>query len=690
MDKLFYTRKNLKVLTNIVRDKFEKDAGLRIGDKFDGEVLNAIKYVRKTSSTITGNKTKEEYLIEMNKQVLSICIPRISGAIESVQSRSRDETPSDGYSVSRPTKTENPVDSNLDAMLDRITRERAPNTNQVLPVNFEDKVDDNMASPDDLFKKAMQERPDLVFNPPKQPAARVDDVYAPAPVMQPSDPSVIVEPPPRVDVNTILGSEIPDPKKLYESQKLAESQQLADTMQDNYISDYPVIRRRDHKYSKKVNYVVVDSRDRDFELFPNPNKFQVKFAPTGDSISIPEQFCADDGTVVYELPRKFKGDDKGANIPDVFNNIYSVEVIEAIVPGIDRFIIGTCPVGSRESPTAVGINILNEQYVLLNVKELEGYDTPYVGTSDAITKSLAKLRFAGSFGVTSQFISFTTVDGEKKYYNPSALGKIDKMTLNLTRHNGRTVNFGQDRIKVFSIGIGDIAPAGVFSCESQTAVEDGEVQLHMTRITIVKTGDAGSEDYEDVVCGHCLDNGNLLYFYDTVSCEDTVFFTENVKLDTTNFPCVRANIVKGQYVVGINFNKFLRKGDYLRINCGLHKILEMSNDGMTLVLEDKVIPFDIEKLGFVKKNDKGVHTVQRQDFMALNDISGYNAVKIIDECTFDINFPYERLSQDFLENYHSGDVFYINHKLQVSYTFRIETLEQNPHPLQSEIVGFTH
>ena len=52
---------------------------------------------------------------------------------------------------------------------------------------------------------------------------------------------------------------------------------------------------------------------------------------------------------------------------------------------------------------------------------------------------------------------------------------------------------------------------------------------------------------------------------------------------------------------------------------------------------------------------------------------------------FELNYPYELLTAEYRDNYYSNDFFFIKQRLQLSYTFRIVTLEKDPELLEASI-----
>lgn len=490
------------------------------------------------------------------------------------------------------------------------------------------------------------------------------------------------------------------------------------------------------KYIKRQYYVNIDSRDRDLEVYPDVNKFQVKFAPSSDSNEV-FQYRDASGEILYQTHKNFLGDGHGASLPEIFNNIFSIECVSAIVPYDITYVCGICPYQYNGSTTdenkvasanqftswpygpvynaptgqlagqnlGVATSVLDEPYLLLNVDELEG-NNPYIGTNKATTNTFAKLLHDGYFGVLTSFIQMKTDHGERKTFKPQAFGKLDKMTLNLNKHNGIRYNFGTDKIFVRRF-----EPAG-------------EGEDCMTNVIIVPPDDDCGEC--GVSHGHCLKPGNLIYMYDTVDCvNNEIRFFEHVQPTVANAEDVGASVADGgsELVItatvakgggtSVNFAAFINIGDYIMIESATNgkyalRVNRFSGNGFQMYV-DKPDDFDtpavaITKFGFYKKNMKGITSEAKGKFNYIDGkrVCGTEDGDYEDEegntwpanSVFKINFPYanlpERLKSKYLTfgdtNDTQSEVFFIKKKMQVSYTFRITVLEQDINKVHSSMV----
>ena len=497
------------------------------------------------------------------------------------------------------------------------------------------------------------------------------------------------------------------------------------------------------KYIKREYYINIDSRDRDLEIYPNVNRFQIKFSPSSDSNDM-FQYTDVAGNVLYETRKTVFGDGHGASLPDIFENIYSVECVSATIPYDITYVCGICPYQHNsyqidQNMTATGApnqftswpygpvyntpsgalagsnlgiatSVLDEPYLLLNVDELEG-NNPYIGTNKTTTNTFAKLLHDGYFGVLTSFIQLKTGYSEKKLYKPQALGSIDKMTLNLLKHNGIHYNFGNDKLFVKKF-----LPVNGDACSTQIIIIPPEDDC----------GDCGKSQ------GHCLRPGNLIYMYDTMDCvNNEILFYKNVQPvlskarelgegsnstlvideeEDNDRLVITATVVNSSGVTrSVNLGSFIDVGDYLTIvdsSSGTKyysRVSAINGGGDTLITErpDGYIEAGSKVLGFSKKNMKGINSNNKGAF---NYIDGKRVCATVDEditsdgetfaanTSFLINFPYKnlpkRLKNVDLEFGSSGqsEIFFIKKRMQVSYTLRITTLEQNINNVPSSMI----
>jgi hypothetical protein len=141
------------------------------------------------------------------------------------------------------------------------------------------------------------------------------------------------------------------------------------------------IQEPDINYSKVEYYLTVSSRDRDTSLYPNGSQFSIT------------------------LPREFK-------------NVYSIELLQAIIPNQN--------------------SVINEPYLILTVDELD--DIMY-SNNKTIAEGFAMLMLTPPNG---NFISIDNRIHENTvlYFGTNNKAKLSKMTIKITDVDGNIFDFG--------------------------------------------------------------------------------------------------------------------------------------------------------------------------------------------------------------------------------------------------------
>tara|TARA_Y100000991_G_scaffold213503_1_gene199337 strand:- start:1415 stop:2761 length:1347 start_codon:yes stop_codon:yes gene_type:complete len=156
-------------------------------------------------------------------------------------------------------------------------------------------------------------------------------------------------------------------------------------------------KRLFERNTKEIEYyVTIDSNDRDKEKWKDPNNYQIIFGPTSDS---------------------------GKNIGyinQIFNNVQSVELIEAIIP----------------RKTKNGTNYDTLPYILLEIPEL---GSVYQGTNDFLRKTFSQLVFDNVVG-NYRYCSFSNKKKINKFFNPRIA--LNRLTIQFLKPNGEFYNFG--------------------------------------------------------------------------------------------------------------------------------------------------------------------------------------------------------------------------------------------------------
>lgn len=592
----------------------------------------------------------------------------------------------------------------------------------------------------------------------------------------------------------LIIKESDDPKNLfYKKDKEVEDELNRINMKslnDHYES--PVILPKNIKTYNDDFYITIDSRDRNLEIYPSPSSFQVKFSPASDSIERQQQLDSNNN-IIYESTVKYIGNPAGAGISRTYSNILEMKLLHCIVPLGVKWICGNSPsdyydgacTGGENnslcipygpkysSDTGIAVSILNEPYLLLNIDELEG---PYEGTNDANSKAFAKLILSSDwkrdyfFSQISSFVYMGTAGCETYKYRPTNLGTIDKMTMNLKRHDGDLYSFGDDKLYVKYI------------CKGSENKKTGK-----NNVKIVVQGT--HKDYIDCsITDIGIVPGELLYFYDTrpteahmikfhrdlhITCMTVLKKKElnkyslgvgkkNTKTtDTTLDNTICSNSVKTDN----NFKRVDKKQKYIKINASIVKINNLTDEQsdiekLGIDCEKKEYKVDFSKflfignyLGIVYKTSSGevhsellkVYCVDRYDVIVMKPTNYTDGDEILkfgfaenynrgststnknslfsrggkraccvkknccpggecgggggsegdcgvcnsgdEELSFEIDFPYDKLP-DHIQKcaYFENEIFFIQQKLQVSYTMKLTEVRKEEKDFRSLLV----
>lgn len=483
-----------------------------------------------------------------------------------------------------------------------------------------------------------------------------------------------------------------------------------------FNTGYPLVNPHTNDYVRRQWYVDINSRNRNLEVYPNSNYFQVKFSPTSDGFDVSNNLNPD-GSVDFENVRKFLGDDKGASIPVGYNNILELRCISAIVPHASRFVSGIYPtkyngarVDENDTTTAgstavngqfkswpygpvynsnnIGVptNVLDEPYLMLEVPEIDG---PYESTNTTGNKAFAKLIHDAYYGILTSFVQMRTAHNETRLYAPTDLGRLDRMTMELKKSDGLLYDFGQDKLFIESIDEGDEVDNNEAGCD-----------FNGKRLTKIKIS-TDDPQYNGKQCSHGLHPGELIYLYDTQPClSDVIYFNDiNVPsldiVSSTSIAITAIQTLSNGSTQNVDFTSFLEIRDVIALNNKLYTVIDFQNNGRTVIIE---VPssfnnnMNVTRFGFAKRIKRGT-TSNNTDL--LNYIGGFRVFNTVDDdpTSFYLIFPYEclpnHLKSDNGGTYEAKDIFFIKHKLQVSYTLEVVTLEKNYHPLTSEIIEKT-
>ena len=461
------------------------------------------------------------------------------------------------------------------------------------------------------------------------------------------------------------------------------------------------------KLIEKNFNVIFDSSDRDLYEYPNQNDFQVKFSPAGNNYRY-ENYYDKYGTLILMEKIVVYGDGSNVSVNETFDNINSVACNSANVP------LNIIYIGSNENNIGTPINVFKEPYLYLVIPELRG---PYRGGNLFAYNSFAKMIMDYSSNINTSGIDVksnyttlsTSAENEFFLYEPVSGGKIDKMTLKLLNKNGVPFNFGIDKLFVEGFKKGNLSYNSYCGEKYETTI-----------ITIQNINDEYikycSIYYKAGPCNflnsHPVQSGDLLYFYNTIPQNDQVVFLEdyiyisNTKINKNNnnitfYFSYKKIIDNEEKTVSVNLGDLINdkiniEKNYFAVN-GYYLVLFNNKTNkyyyfkILFLDENSVICYNLEnlynfkdytyiKIGIAKNNLRGSNN---EDSLSFFNKSGYRVIKVgtteNNKWEIETDFPYNNLPANLKENsvYYPGDIFFIQEKMQISYTFTITIKTKN-------------
>ena len=797
MDKQFYSTNNFTILQQVLNDKLEQKYNVgfdQVSSK--KELFNIMNHVYKKHGNTAPSVTF------LNKKIIDVCLPLFN---KQLSNQIKEQTPVTTTPHGLPFP-QNTLKRDID--LEKEYEERRSQLQEFpvqhtmhqsampqkpkKPLSFREPDEDKPIDPDKLYQEALNRRNDIPlpldeYGNPINPNSssslqeqilQVESEYEKQVMGEhnPLDGHFIGDMQENVLDTDIRVKKSDDPHNMFkmmsEGPSLEEQRNQNSGIDQNLISMFnkakeeEVQKRETENFQfknsiitppnvteqrKKVHYITIDSRDRDLEVYPNPNIFQVKFGPASNS-RVQGIYRDKNNNVIYDASNITIEGERGATIPNVLNNIRSIQCEQAIVPHTPTYVCGTCPyyynsfqidqnkVTSDDQFTSykygpinqveagsndvIGIytNVLDEPYLLLCIDEL---DQSYNGTNTGNRNAFAKLVHDNYYGTLTAFVQMRTAESEPFYYEPSPLGKLDKMTMRLLKCNALPYDFGRDKLYVYQFSEGDncVTLCGTTSKTTKvTIVSNSSIYTDTnTEEAIVhyEASDDGSCGTANTAINHCLKPGNKIYFYDTYPCDvDTINFHPNVVIAGVD-PLVINSSGSGvatDYVVTayvdpngtgptnveyVNFGVFLDIDDYLLINNVPYLVKATSTTSVTIRKfytgqpDPDAADLSSVRFSFAKKVRGGIKSKNRTH---INYIDGWRVCSAYDPSvsgdvakhSFEIDYPYSWLPDRLkttgdLDDTHY-EAFFIKHQLQLSYTFKITTIENNFMQLRAEIV----
>ena len=443
----------------------------------------------------------------------------------------------------------------------------------------------------------------------------------------------------------------------------------------------------------KTDYIVIDSRYRNFELFPNQCNFIVKFSPSDNNFLF--NTYIENGISIIKEKKIVIGSQSDNDVGETFDNIYSVHLDNVIVPA-HSFEYNTY-YNNNNNISELSLTIFKDSYLLLEIPELR---SPYKGGNTNFKKSFAVLRINHGSSLTSITYSnnFTNLitPNEVMIYDPSSLGKLDKFSIKLNNKNGRIYNFGIDKLFINNFSQGSLNYLGICG-KKEYSTKFEIVRSHSEYKKICK--DYYNINNCDILSNNPLIMRDLIYFYHIIPNEnEMIFFEDNIKIDvfkkTTNniklslfykidntkhvinhlhlfnsFKTVNENLNNYYIIIIVNGNKY-----YLKVS-------HIDEDFIYLDKYDNLPNFNKNKvkIGLSKGNKSGSNNEQLD---SLFYSSGFNVTSVentedigdsLGKYIIEIDFPYNNLPDYIKENnFTNDDLFLIQDKKQISYGFTIK------------------
>lgn len=691
INNLFYSQKNIDVIKSIINEK----VNTKNNNNFDLIINETMNYVSsQVSSTPPKGVKEEEYLFLMNKKVYDTVLPLMKKAqmkkvefekksveIESKKvnvynENKRNDIENNIFDPLLLRNFENPAiieypkpsinkitNESIDSKIKYLENERSTLTPKIRPIDFTIKSnDDNKPNTLELFNNL------LITNQ-------------------------------NIDINNDNSS---TPIDLLLNNKPTNLEFSEVSVKSNNI----ILNEPEFNLIEKVFYVIFDSSDRDLYEYPDPTHFQVKFSPTGNNYRY-ESYYDNYGTLILLEKTIVYGDGSKLSVNEIFDNVYKIKCCSCIVP--------TTPINVNvNNSSSFQINIFREPYLFLVIPELRG---PYRGGNLLTYNSFAKLMIDYSSNTSSTnnnniihnrftVIKTSTTD-ESFIYEPVSAGKIDKMTLNLLNKNGRIFNVGIDKlyIKGFSQGINtQISYCG--GSYLATLIKIQNINDEYIKYCSLYENNASPCNLLNT---NPINQSDIIYFYDTTPNNDQVVFFESY----INISKMKYSKKNNEIIIYLNYKKII-DGEEKVIDVNIQNIINQNVQDYYFVIvignkyyylkissvtNNSVIVNYLEtlpqlknysqiKIGIAKNNRRGSNN---EEVGSLFNINGYTVINTFTDIdnywNIEINFPYESLPE-YLKNpniYQEGEIFIIQQKLQITYTFEITTKVKDYGKLNSKL-----
>ena len=750
----FYSKKNINVLKNILQHDLKKK-NIQNFSKLDIYLNKSMNYVKQNvSNTPPKNMNKDKYLFLLNKKVYELVMPLYKNnstiqsnnqEINNTKVKNESKTVQNNLfdpDILKNYKTEDTVieypkpasltNKNVDNNFDKLQEERKLLYPKVKEVNFNlDTKEDNKANTVELYNDLLNTYNSQVgslesFENSQKNMNQVVDQYAEnIEDFQYSNSEINkLTPINQLNQNNNENKNNTNDSienfqnflKMNNNEISKDNQQLNEqfksqppsiqSIQPKIEQDSKIfsnvqtsnanilLKEPDYQQILKTDSIVIDSRFRNLELFPNQCEFIIKFNPNDNNFIFKTYKDANDITLIRQK-KIVIGNYSDNDIGETFDNIEKVVCKAVTVPTHSYEYVGI--IDNTISTDDFGLTLFKDSYLLLEIPELR---SPYRGGTKQIKNSYAMLRIdhgsnLQNLNLSSNFANLVVSD-ETMIYKPVTLGKLDKFTLKLNNKNGRIYNFGIDKLYIQNFSKGELKYLG--SCGKKAYSTKFEIQrTNDEYIKYCKT--FYNLDGCNIISDNPLQIRDLLYFYKTIPNEDeSVFFEKNVKVNQVNFNGKYTDIKliyndnEKEYFVNFVdlFRSFMTTtenySDYYLViieNGTKYNFKVFDVDETFISVENftnfpNFLDLDILIVGLTKANRSGIFD---ENIDSLFNINGYNVISIkntndtknnLGKFIVEIDYPYANLPYYLKNNlFNKDDLFFIQDKKQISYVFSI-------------------
>jgi hypothetical protein len=396
--------------------------------------------------------------------------------------------------------------------------------------------------------------------------------------------------------------------------------------------------------------------------------------------------------------------------------------------------------------TGIQFNVFREPALFLYIPELEH---SYYTTSNFGRKGYVKLNpdsgqnqgFVGIY--TSLFCNLRPNNITEVYkYDPTLKGKLDKFTMGIYDSKGKLFDFGIDKLFIEKVYPGEMRYGGY--CGNQYRTTHVDIKFKDSSYSYYCSRNSVYFEDCDTLNSHPVKPGDLLFFYTTLpQIEDYIFLEDYIKIkNISNVQILGIDYLKIQ----CNYQKEVQEGDITVLKSydvifkdfipggntdiariyqnysiilgyqpfGLSgvkyytmKIVGFANDGGIIVENiqnvDIVTNFErFTKIAWAQNNPQGVNNANPKslfynqgfavirvgDFNNISDLETEN----VDQWSLEIDCPWEYISENLVNgnpefDFSSGDIFFIQQKLQLVYDLEIVSMVKDSSELNSNFQG---